>query len=162
MPKLTTHNKLAKLDRIPFTKEGYAELEKKLKRLKEERPSAVKELARARELGDLSENGLYTAAKARLGSIDGQIFRIEMTMKFADVVDGKNSDTITIGSMVMVESEGNEVTYKIVGDTETSPKERKISQHSPIGQALVGKSVGDTALIDLPSGKTALKILKIS
>lgn len=154
--------KIRALKRIPFTKEGFARLENKLSRLKLDRPAAVKELARARELGDLSENGLYTAAKARLISIDNNIFRTEMTLKLADVVENSDSSIISIGSKVSVSQEGQQLDYIIVGDTETNPRERKISQHSPIGIALLGKSVGDSVEIELPAGKKTLKILKIS
>ncbi len=155
---MTTHQKLGKLKRIPFTKEGYDKLVKKLKGLQESRPAAVKELARARELGDLTENGLYTAAKARLNSIDNQIFRAEMTMKLADVVESKNSNVVSIGSRVTVSDGVSEVEYKIVGDTETNPKENKISQHSPIGLALIRKSAGDSIKIQTPSGIKTLRI----
>lgn len=154
--------KIRALKRIPFTKEGFAKLERKLEHLKADRPAAVKELARARELGDLSENGLYTAAKARLISIDNNIFRTEMTIKLADVVENTDSSVISIGSHVTVSQDGKSLDYIIVGDTETNPRERKISQNSPIGMALVGKSVGDTAELELPAGKKQLKILKIA
>lgn len=155
-------SKIRALKRIPFTKEGFSKLERKLEHLKADRPGAVKELARARELGDLSENGLYTAAKARLISIDNSIFRTEMTIKLADVVENANSDIISIGSRVTVTQDGENFDYIIVGDTETNPKERKISQHSPIGTALMGKSVGNSVEITLPAGKKILKIIKIS
>lgn len=154
--------KIRGLKRVPFTKEGFAKLENKLSRLKLDRPAAVKELARARELGDLSENGLYTAAKARLISIDNQIFRFEMTIKLADVVENTNSSVISIGSKVTVSQDGKESTYFIVGDTESNPKEHKISRHSPMGKAFMGKSVGQIVEISLPSGVKTLKILKIT
>ena len=162
MPKLSTHDKLSKLSRIPFTKEGFTRLQKKYKKLQENRPAAVRELARARELGDLSENGLYTAAKSRLISLDNQIFKIEMTMKFADVIEIHNSNTVQIGSKVTVLDEGVEVEYQIVGDTETNPKEYKISQHAPIGRALMGKSPGDFAQIHTPSGKKTIEIKSVN
>lgn len=162
MPKLTTHQKLSQLHRITFTKEGYEKLERDLGRLKDDRPAAVKELARARELGDLSENGLYTAAKARLSSIDNQIFRIEMTMKFADVKESETSDEVQVGSHVLVQDEDNKVEYHIVGDTEANPKENKITSHSPIGSALIGKQVGELVSVYLPAGEKKLVIKKIS
>jgi transcription elongation factor GreA len=161
MPKLTTHDKLSKLERITFTKVGYEKLLRKLERLRLDRPAAVKELARARELGDLSENGLYTAAKARLNSIDGNIFRIEMTIKFADVADSKNSTFVQIGSRVKILENNEEVEYKIVGDTEANPRERKVTQASPIGSALIGKKEGEDVEIQTPSGGKSLKILSI-
>ncbi|MFI5265647.1 MAG: GreA/GreB family elongation factor, partial [Candidatus Levyibacteriota bacterium] len=130
--------------------------------LKSDRPAAFIELARARELGDLSENGLYTAAKARLISIDNQIFRTEMTLKLADVVENENTDVISIGSKVTVSQDGENMQYTIVGDTETDPKERKISRYSPVGSALIGKSVGEMITVLLPGGLKTFHILKIT
>lgn len=162
MPKLTTHEKLGKLKRIQFTQEGFDKLLKQLQELQDARPAAVKELARARELGDLSENGLYTAAKSRLISIDNTIFRIEMTIKLADIIASNGSSKVQIGSSVTVTDNGRMVMYRIVGDTEASPKENKITQHSPLGRALVGKSVDDHVVINLPAGQKTLIIKSIS
>jgi transcription elongation factor GreA len=162
MPKLTTHDKLSKLKKISFTKEGYQNLLRQVDELKKTRPAAVKELARARELGDLSENGLYTAAKARLSSIDNQIFRAEMTIKFAEIVNESETHGISIGSTVIVFDGNNEITYYVVGDTEANPKENKVTQHSPIGKALIGKKVGNTTTLVLPSGEKKLTIRKVS
>lgn len=162
MPKITTAEKLGKLRRIPFTKQGHAELIQSLADLQEARPSAVKELARARELGDLSENGLYTAAKSRLISIDNQIFRAEMTLKLADIVEESEGSGIHIGSSVKVKTEGNELTYQIVGDTEANPKEFKVTQHSPIGSALLGKTKGNKVTVSLPAGDKVFEIIEVS
>lgn len=162
MPKLTTHDKLAKLEKITFTKEGFEKLQRNYKKLQDERPAAVKELARARELGDLSENGLYTAAKARLGSIDSQLFRMEMTMKFAEIVEDEGGGKITIGTTVQVTDGEKEFTYELVGDTEANPKLGKVTKNSPIGMALLGKSEGDKAEITLPGGVKVFTVVKIS
>ncbi len=162
MPKITTAEKLGKLKRIPFTKQGHADLIKNLEELQEARPAAVKELARARELGDLSENGLYTAAKSRLVSIDNQIFRAEMTLKLADIIEESEDSGIHIGSSVKVKTEGNEFTYHVVGDTEANPKEYKITQHSPIGRALLGKVKGNKVTVTLPAGDKIFEIIEVS
>lgn len=162
MPKITTAEKLGKLRRIPFTKDGHAELIKNLEELKLSRPAAVKELARARELGDLSENGLYTAAKSRLISIDNQIFRAEMTLKLADIIEETASAGAHIGSSVTISENGNETVYKIVGDTEANPKENKITQHSPLGRAFLGKYKDSEVILETPGGKRTLKIVSIS
>lgn len=162
MPKLSSHDKLAKLKRFQMTQSGYEGLIKKLANLKEARPEAVKELSRARELGDLSENGLYTAAKQRLNSIDSQVFRIEMTLKLADIVETKNSNRAQIGSKVEVQDETGEVIYEIVGDLEANPKEQKVSPNSPIGKALIGKTVHDVVKVHLPSGIKSLTVKKIT
>lgn len=162
MPKITTAEKLGKLKRIPFTKEGHENLLRTLQELREARPAAVKELARARELGDLSENGLYTAAKSRLVSIDNQIFRSEMTLKLADIIEDTVAEGVHIGSTVTVLDDGKEIVYKIVGDTEANPKEYKVTQYSPIGRSLLGAEVGKEIILDLPAGKKTLIIKKIA
>lgn len=162
MPKITTAEKLGKLKRIPFTKQGHAELIQNLADLQEARPAAVKELARARELGDLSENGLYTAAKARLVSIDNQIFRAEMTLKLADIIEESQDSGIHIGSKVKVKTDQGELTYFLVGDTEANPKEFKITQHSPIGSALKGKVKGNKVTVTLPAGDKVFEIIEVS
>lgn len=162
MPKLSTHDKLSKLEKITFTKEGFEKLQKDYKRLQDSRPAAVKELARARELGDLSENGLYTAAKARLGSIDSQLFRMEMTMKFAEIVESDSSGNVSVGSKVTVSDGENEIVYELVGDTEANPKLRKITTKSPIGSALLGKKTNDKVLVSLPGGEKVFIIKQVS
>lgn len=162
MPKLSTHDKLSKLEKITFTRQGFEKLQKDYERLVESRPAAVKELARARELGDLSENGLYTAAKARLGGIDSQLFRMEMTMKFAEIVESDASGKISIGSKVTVSDGENEIMYELVGDTEANPKLGRITKNSPIGSALLDKKVGEKTDVILPSGAKTFTIVKIS
>src|SRR5690349_8071529 len=100
------------LKRIPVTKEGFENLKQKLADLKSERPSAVKTLSEARAMGDLSENGLYTAAKARLRGIDSEIFRVEMQIKLADIMEGSKNE-VKIGSRVEVINGENKITYHI-------------------------------------------------
>lgn len=150
------------LKRIPVTKEGFEKLQKELESLKLDRPNAVKTLAEARSLGDLSENGLYTAAKARLRSIDSQIFRLEMQIKLADIVFSKGQKTVGIGSSVVVDDGVSTKTFHIVGDFEASPKEGKISQHSPLGKALIGRKTGDLVSFEIPSGKVSYTIKSVS
>lgn len=149
------------IKRIPVTKEGFATLQKDLLQLQKDRPAAVKTLAEARSMGDLSENGLYTAAKSRLRSIDTQIFRTEIQIKLADIIEGAQGQ-VSIGSIVNVKSEDREITFYIVGDYEANPAEKKISQHSPLGRALMGKKVGETAHFEAPKGTISYKILSIN
>ena len=162
MPKLSSHEKLARLKRFQMTKKGHKQMLQKLEDLKKARPSAVKELARAREMGDLSENGLYTAAKARLNGIDSNIFRIEMTLKLADVIEVEDSGSVQIGSRVTVTDNNQEIVYEIVGDLEANPKEQKVSPNSPIGKALIGKRKKENVQLHTPSGVKIITILEIS
>ncbi|HVT01699.1 MAG TPA: transcription elongation factor GreA [Patescibacteria group bacterium] len=144
---------------IKFTKEGLESLKAEYNTLLEKRPAAVLELKRAREMGDLSENGLYKAARMNLSSIDANLRRMSRMIKLADVQDSP-TDSIGIGSRVVVEQNGEEVVYSIVGDYEANPSEKKISSFSPIGRALSGKNVGEIASIQTPKGELKIKILK--
>lgn len=139
------------MKKIRFTKEGLEDLKREYDQLVADRPNAVKELSRARELGDLSENGLYTAAKSRLRSIDSRLERIDAQMKLADVVATQK---------YLVEQDGKEVEYEIVGDFEADPLNHKISSNSPIGFQLKGKKTGDTVEIQTPGGTKTLKVIK--
>lgn len=152
---------LKKIKRIPITKQGFENIQKELLSLQKDRPQAVKNLAEARNMGDLSENGLYTAAKIRLRSIDSQLFRLDIQIKLADIVEGSR-EKVTIGSRVKVSNEENETTFHIVGDYEANPLEHKISQHSPLGKVLMGKKAGETAKLTAPKGTIIYKVLSIS
>ncbi len=159
--KLKTSVMNSRIKRIPVTKEGYDKLQKELLQLQKDRPQAVKNLADARGMGDLSENGLYTAAKSRLRSIDAQIFRTEIQIKLADIIEGSDGK-VSIGSIVTVESGSGKTIFNIVGDYEANPAEKKISQHSPLGRALMGKKVGEMAQFEAPKGTISYKILSIN
>ncbi len=145
---------------IKFTKEGLENLKKELEETQISRPAAVKELTRAREMGDLSENGLYHAAKSRLRSMDSKIRRLSSMIKLADVYEAPIG-VVGIGSKVKVEQNGNTLEYEIVGDFEADPGNHKISSNSPIGMSLIGKRIGEDANITTPNGLTTLKIIKI-
>ena len=151
-----------RIKRIPVTREGFENLKKELLELQNERPQAVTNLAEARAMGDLSENGLYTAAKSRLRSIDSQLFRLDIQIKLADIMEPNSSDRVEIGSKVTVTSESGEKVFYIVGDYEANPAESKISQHSPLGRALVGKKIGEIAGFNAPKGIVSFKIKLIS
>jgi transcription elongation factor GreA len=151
----------SRIKRIPVTREGFERLKKTMEDLQKERPQAVKNLAEARGMGDLSENGLYTAAKSRLRSIDSELFRLDIQIKLADIMESKDAGKVNIGSKVTVSSENGEKIYQIVGDYEANPLEQKISQHSPLGRALIGKKVGEIAQFHAPKGVISLKILSI-
>jgi transcription elongation factor GreA len=152
----------SRIKRIPVTREGFAALKKELLDLQKERPQAVKNLAEARGMGDLSENGLYTAAKSRLRSIDSQLFRLDIQIKLADIMEPNGGEKVGIGSKVTVTSENGEKIFYIVGDYEANPAESKISQHSPLGRALIGKKVGEIAEFNAPKGIISFKIKSIS
>jgi transcription elongation factor GreA len=126
-----------------FTKEGYSTSVKEKEQLLTERPFIVSEVKRARELGDLSENGLYKSSKMRLVQIDSRVFRITTMLKYAKIIETTNSDRIELGSTVTISDGKRDMTYTIVGSEEANPKEGKISNISPLGKGLLGKRKND-------------------
>lgn len=150
-----------KIKRIPFTMEGLEKIKSEYQSIKNSRPDAVETLRKARELGDLSENGLYKAARARLSSIDSNLSRLEMLIKLADVQE-KSSEKAGIGNKVKVKAGEEIIEYQIVGDFEADPTIKKISSHSPIGKALFDKRVGEKVIVDLPTKQLTYEIVEIS
>ena len=146
---------------ISFTKEGYAKIQQELADLQASRKGAVETLSAARSLGDLSENGLYTAAKGRLRSIDTEINRKTYYLKVG-IIEKGNTSEVGMGRRVLV-NDGKKVrTFQIVGDTESDPLNGKITKKSPIGSALFGKKVGESVSVSTPSGSMQFTIQKIS
>lgn len=147
---------------IPFTKQGLEELKKKLEVETAKRPDAVKQLVKGREMGDLSENGLYKAAKQELNDIDREIRYLKSLLLSAREQTPTGSETIQIGHRVVVETQNGEKEFLIVGEYEANPKENKISNKSPIGHNLMGRKKGDIIKINIPSGSILYKIISIS
>ena len=137
---------------IKYTPEGLNNLKAQIAQIQQSRPAAVKELTRAREMGDLSENGLYTAAKGRLRSMDSNLRRLTYQMKLAQVVASQK---------YIVEENGKKIEYLIVGDFEADPLNHKISANSPIGVSLKNAKVGDSVIISTPKGSRTLKVIDI-
>lgn len=147
---------------ITFTKHGFAEIENEHKKLLEDRVEALEHLKKSRELGDLKENGYYQASRAKLTSIDRRIREITFLKKNALIEEPSQVSKVAVGLFVTLSDMGKEVTYQVVGAYEANPGEGKISDKSPIGSMLIGKSVGDVAVIHTPSGERNLTIKKIS
>lgn len=147
---------------IRFTKQGFEKLKEEYENLKNQRPAVVEDVKKAREMGDLSENGYYKASKAKLGFIDSRLMRLKFTMKSAIIVADAVGDTIQIGKTVTLSHEDKKNTYAIVGDMEANPGEGKISLLSPLGRALDGKKVGDHAAIQTPKKVITYKIIAIT
>lgn len=148
--------------KIQFTQEGFDGLKTELDELlKNKKQQAIDRLAKARAMGDLSENSEYTAAKEELAFVDGRIKEIEELLKRGEVVQSTPSAGITIGAEVTVDKDGREETYSIVGEFEADPLNKKLSATSPIGKALLGKNEGDLVVVEVPAGKLNYKILKI-
>jgi|TARA_Y100000310_G_scaffold269721_1_gene283097 transcription elongation factor GreA len=155
------------MDKIPMTVVGAEALREELARLKtKERPRIIKEIAEAREQGDLKENAEYHAAREEQGFIEGRIGDIEGKLSSSQVIDvtrippsGKVIFGTTIG---LINLDSNEkVSYQIVGDDEADIKEGKISVHSPVARALIGKEMGDMAVVKAPNGEVEYEIQSI-
>jgi len=146
---------------IPFTKQGYEDLKKELDETIAKRPEAVKQLTRGREMGDLSENGLYKAAKQELNDIDRQIRHLKNLVLYGKPSVALANDFVQIGSHLLVETQNGNKEFFIVGEFEADPKQNKISHKSPIGHNLMGRRVGDEILINIPSGEIKYKITSI-
>lgn len=151
---------------IIITPAGKTQLEKELAELKGPRRDAIsKRLKSAIEMGDLSENADYKAAKEDQGFLEGRIQEIEAILSKAEITEDtpKNNGKVQIGNRVTIREEGQtEETWTVVGASEADLKHHKISYFSPIGSALMDKKVGDVAEVTLPNGsKIFYKILKI-
>lgn len=127
-----------------FTKEGFEDFKKEYQKLRGERPLAVEDLRKARDMGDLSENGYYKAAKSKLSNIDYRLRSMKFQIKQAELVKSVK---------VTLKNGDRTVTYTIVGDLEADPSKGLISSKSPIGRAIEGKKSGNTIEIITPSGK---------
>ena len=150
-----------------YTEEGLKKLRQELNTLKDiERPKISNAIAEARDKGDLSENAEYDAAKEAQGMLEMKISKLEETLAGARLIDESQLDTskVLVLSKVKIKNMSNnmEMDYMIVADGEADLVSGKISVNSPIGKGLLGKSVGDIAEIDVPSGTLKFKILKIS
>ena len=148
-----------------LTKEGKEELERELRVLiDEKRPEIADRIKVAREHGDLSENAEYESARNEQAHNEGRIAEIENILKYAQIIDGKGKkDVISLGATIDVydKTYDEEMTFKILGTTEADVTQGKISNESPIGNALLGRRVGETVEIETPEGIIVLEIKKV-
>ena len=152
------------MDKFPVTKNGFAELEAELKRLKGvDRPNIIAAIAEARSHGDLSENAEYSAAKEKQSFIEGRIQELEVVVSRAQVIDPAQikGDVIRFGATVVVADDNEEKTYQIVGDYEADINQNKISLSSPLAKALIGKELGDEVEYVAPGGKKTFDIVDV-
>ncbi|TAF65536.1 MAG: transcription elongation factor GreA [Cytophagales bacterium] len=150
-----------------YTQEGLDRLKNELQELKTKgRAEIARQIAEARDKGDLSENAEYDAAKDAQGLLELKIAKLEELISNARLIDETNIDTskVSILSKVRIKNKKTNtvVTYTLVSEEEANLKEGKISIQSPIGKGLLGKTVGDSATIQVPAGLVELEILDIS
>jgi transcription elongation factor GreA len=147
---------------VHLTADGMAALDSELADLRDvRRPAAIKRVATARELGDLSENAEYHAAREELGFIEGRIRSLEHRHKRAVVIVAADSQAAGMGSTVVVESDGDRFTYTLVSTHEARPSEGRISVSSPVGAAIVGATPGDEVVVRSPAGEHRLRIVEV-
>jgi len=140
-----------------------------LKNLKEEydqlinvrRKGVAEKLQKARELGDITENAAYDAALDEQAFVEGRISELDELLKNVEVVEGEKAGIVQVGSRVKVHIDGDEQEFQIVGAPEANPVNGKISHESPLGQALLGKKVGEKVEITAPAGNLTYHVLEI-
>ncbi len=150
-----------------YTKEGLQKLKDELLHLKTKgRADIAREIAEARDKGDLSENAEYDAAKDAQGLLELKISKLEAVVGNARVLDESTVDTSKVSIMTTVKlrnkNNGSEVKYQLVAEEESDLKKNKISIKSPIGKGLLGKRIGEVAVIKVPAGSLEFEILEIS
>jgi len=152
---------------VYLTEEGLTKLKEEIKHLtKIERPKISKQIAEARDKGDLSENAEYDAAKEAQGMMEMKIAQLQATLSNAKIVDESMIDTTHVQIMNKVKLKniktGTITEYTIVSEREANLKEKKISVETPIAQGLIGKKKGDKVDIQVPAGIVTFEILDIS
>ena len=147
---------------ILLTPQGHKELTAELADLQDVKlPQIIDRVAKAREFGDLSENAEYHAARDEHAWIQGHIEELQAILANAQVIEPDSNGHINIGSHVIVDVNGSEHEFHVVGEWEADPSAKKISHESPLGKALVGKKAGDKVEVDAPAGKIVYHIKTI-
>jgi len=161
----TKGDTMATVDKMPMLAEGYEKLQTEVRHLKTvERPAVIDAIEEARAHGDLSENAEYHAAKERQGHIETQIADIEDRLSRAMVIDPTtlSGDKVVFGATVhLLDEDKKKIVYQVVGQTEADAKMGRISYSSPLGRALIGRSVGDEVEVSAPSGDKYYTIKKV-
>ena len=154
------------MEDIFLTKEGLEKTKKELERLKTvERKEVARMIGEAKSYGDLSENSEYDAAKTKEAQLEMRIAELESKIKNAKIIskDDLNTNIVNVGCTVtLLDVEfDEEVTYTLMGATDSDPLNGIISNTSPMGKALIGKKVGDQIIVEAPNGNIEYKLLKI-
>ena len=149
---------------VYLTQQGLDDLKKELDDLiNVRRPENVQAIKEARSLGDLSENAEYDAARNEQAQIEARIVQLEKMLENVSIIEDVNTDTVSIGNTVSIKyvDDDEEDEYKIVGSQEADPFEAKISNESPIAQALFDHKVGDIVTVESPNGSYEVEIISI-
>jgi transcription elongation factor GreA len=154
------------MERIPITREGLEKLRTELNRLESvEKPQNIRAIEEARGHGDLSENAEYHAAKERQSFLEGKINELKASIGKSEVLEVESgpTDRIVFGRTVRLYNlqTDEEITYQLLGPYESDPENGKISVICPLGQALIGKEIGDEISVTTPGGVQEFEILEI-
>jgi transcription elongation factor GreA len=149
-------------DPIPLTQDEFNKKKAELKKLLITQDEVIKRLQVAREMGDLSENGAYHAAKHELGNTRRQLRSVNHLLKYAYIPKIISSPQIGFGSKVTLSSDRNNLEFTLVSQYESNPLEKKLSMESPIGKAILGKTINDQAVVSTPSGNVTYLITAVS
>jgi transcription elongation factor GreA len=156
---------MATADKMPMLAEGYEKLQNEVRHLKTvERPAIIDAIEEARGHGDISENAEFHAAKERQGHVEAQIAELEDRLSRAMVIDPKtlSGKKVVFGATVhLLDEDDKKVKYQVVGETEADAKAGRISYSSPLGRALIGRTVGDEVEVSAPAGDRYFVIKKV-
>lgn len=152
------------MDNLVLTQNGYEEINEEYQTLmKVKKPQIIERIKEARELGDLSENFDYQDAKREQAVIESRLIELKYILDHAEIVKSIDDGSVQLGSVVVVRDldEGFDDTYKVVGQAESNPVDGKISCDSPMGNALMGRIVGDEVEFEAPFGIIHCKIISV-
>lgn len=161
-PRTTRVAPSAPAEATHLSPEGLARLEAELLELRSTgRPEVIARVAAARALGDLRENADYEAARNEQSFLEGRIRSLEALIASAVIIKASGTPEVRLGSTVVVESDGAERTFELVGSTEADPVKGRISDRSPVGQALMGRRAGDEVVVRLPVSEARYRIIEV-
>lgn len=148
-------------ERNVITRQGYEDAKNRLEQLRREQPSAREEITRAAADKDFKENAPFHAARGKMSYLEGEIQMLENTLRNSKIVESNAGDQIGLGDTVIIENLDDEerTTYTLVGPREANMREGKMSISSPMGQVLLGASVGDIVNVKAPSGVFSYNIV---
>ena len=153
--------------KIPMTAAGFDRLQEELKRLKSvDRPAIIRQIAEARDHGDLSENAEYHSARERQSFIEGRVLELEDKIARAEIIDVSklSGKIVKFGATVTLADEETDekVIYQIVGEDEADISQRRLSVTSPLARALIGKGIGESVEVSTPRGARSYEVVKVA
>jgi transcription elongation factor GreA len=155
------------MNKVPMTADGFNRLQDELKRLKSlDRPAIIRQIAEARDHGDISENAEYHAARERQSFIEGRVLELEDKIARAEVIDVSrlSGKAVKFGATVTLADEETDekIAYQIVGEDEADISRGRLSVTSPLARALIGKTVGDNVEVSAPRGSKSYEVVKVA